>query len=333
MIKYIREGFDLKKALPVIMRISAAAAAVLLAAAVCSAAAGTAEKLRQSSAYNSELCDKLEDSEKSLHGLRIQLEYEQRKNAELTGELAEAHKTPDNTVDAGNTQKSDPALPVGGNDAPTGEANEKICYLTFDDGPSANTPKILEILESCRATATFFVTGAEHPEYIKSISDSGNGVALHSYSHRYSEIYSDDAAYLSDLEKISELVEKQTGRKSLCIRFPGGSSNTVSLTQGKNPGIMTRLAERVTEMGYSYFDWNVSSEDAVGKQLSAYAIQNNVLRGASGKNRICVLMHDSTDRTTTVDALPRIIEGLRSMGYSFETLSPGCPEFHHRIGN
>ncbi|WP_288162231.1 polysaccharide deacetylase family protein [Dubosiella newyorkensis] len=141
---------------------------------------------------------------------------------------------------------------------------KKVVYLTFDDGPSENTAKILDILDKYNAKATFFVTG-NHPEYnkyMKRAAKEGHTIGLHTYTHNYSQLYSSEEAYFDDLQQISDMVEDVTGKKSKVIRFPGGSSNMISANYVD--GLMTTLTQKVQEQGYQYFDWNVDSTDASG---------------------------------------------------------------------
>ena len=203
-----------------------------------------------------------------------------------------------------------------------------VCYLTFDDGPSDNTLEILEILRKYGIKATFFVIESEKFDYIKNINDAGHTVGLHSATHNYSKIYSGINEYFNDLNHLADRVEQTIGKRPTVMRFPGGSSNQVS--RKYCGGIMTKLVSMVGEKGYSYFDWNVSSGDAQSAAPSYTYIRNNVLNGAADKNSACVLMHDSADKTTTVKALPEIIEGLMKMGYSFEPLSSESYGYHHR---
>lgn len=208
---------------------------------------------------------------------------------------------------------------------PYGEPNSKLCYLTFDDGPSDNTLKILDILRRYNAKATFFVINTRKIDYIKDIHSQGHVVALHSYTHEYENIYSSADAYFADLNAISSTVEGIIGIKSNLIRFPGGSSNAIN----KN-GLMNTLINSVKEKGYYYFDWNVDSGDALAKNVSYTKIVNNVLTAAKSKNSICVLMHDTQDKTSTVTALPYILEGLKNLGYRFEGLTPESKGYRHR---
>ncbi len=209
--------------------------------------------------------------------------------------------------------------------------NQKVAYLTFDDGPSAHTPELLNILKEQNVSATFFVMSTKYPQYMKDIVEQGHAIGLHTYSHRYSEIYKSVDAYFKDLDRIAALVKEQTGQTTELIRFAGGSSNLVSRKYAK--GIMTTLAEEVAERGYRYFDWNCDSSDAVGKNIPAVTLLKNVKAGVGNKKSVCVLMHDSDGKETTLEALPQIIEYLRDEGYVFATLEQTQSVFHHRVQN
>lgn len=206
-----------------------------------------------------------------------------------------------------------------------------ICYLTFDDGPSVNTLKILDILDAYGIKATFFVIGTGNTNYMSQIVNRGHAIGLHSTTHDYSQIYSSVNNYLTDIQQISDIVFNATGVRSNIIRFPGGSSNVVS--QKYCRGIMSDLTVRMPQLGYSYFDWNVVSGDADAKSVPASTIINRVLTAAQGKNSICVLMHDSSVKKTTVEALPSIIEGLDAMGYRFAPIVAETYGFHQAVSN
>ena len=211
-------------------------------------------------------------------------------------------------------------------------SKDRVCYLTFDDGPSDNTLKILDILDRYNAKATFFVIGNTGKlDYVKQIHARGHVVGLHSDTHRYEIIYRSTDAYFADLDAISSKVEQLIGIKSKIIRFPGGGSNGVSKQYCK--GIMTRLTNQVKAKGYAYFDWNVSSGDASGNNVPANQLVSNVLTQAKNKNSICVLMHDNAAKKTTVEALPAMLEGLASMGYRFEGLTVNSNGYWHHVNN
>lgn len=275
-------------------------------------------RIETAQAKISEYENQLAERDKANTDISAQLEAAQNEKKKLEDENA-ALKEKIKTLSAQKAVNSpQSAVPSG----------QKVCYLTFDDGPSANTLKILDILNKYGVKATFFVINSADIGYVKNIYEAGHTVGLHTATHNYSQIYASTDAYFNDLQQISDKVESIIGIKPTVMRFPGGSSNKVSAKYCG--GIMTRLVSLVQERGYSYFDWNVASGDADSNTPSYTYIRNNVLNSAKNKNSACVLMHDSSVKTTTVQALPEIIEGLTAMGYRFEALTPETYGYHHR---
>lgn len=185
-------------------------------------------------------------------------------------------------------------------------------YLTFDDGPSIYTNEILDILKKYDVKATFFVLAKNDEESLAAyqrIVDEGHTLAMHSFSHNYSRIYESVESFSEDISKIQEFLYENTGVWCRIYRFPGGSSNSVT----KVP--VGDLITYLNDMGITYFDWNIVSNDAIkGTTLSAETIRQNCV-GPIGKYDECViLMHDSKDRHTTVEALPLIIEDIKARG-------------------
>lgn len=183
-------------------------------------------------------------------------------------------------------------------------------YLTFDDGPSSNTGKILDILAEYDVKATFFVVGKEEEKYqplYKRIVDEGHTLAMHSYSHKYNEIYQSKESYVEDLTKLQEFLYDTTGVWCRYCRFPGGSSNTVSRVD------MHELIAYLEEQDMSYFDWNVSSGDASSAYISPDAIIRNSTARLQEFQEAIILMHDASDKDTTVEALPKLIEKIQAM--------------------
>lgn len=193
---------------------------------------------------------------------------------------------------------------------------EKMIYLTFDDGPSSVTPKILEILKKYDVKATFFVVSGDnkYKEYIKQMYDDGHTVGVHSDCHEYKKIYSSVDAFLEDFTKCYDIIEKITGKSPTIFRFPGGSINNYNKSTAKD------IINEMNRRGFAYFDWNVDSGDATGK-LSAEEIYNNVINGVKGRKRAVILMHDSAAKSTTVDALENIIIKLKEDGWQFSSLN------------
>ncbi len=183
-------------------------------------------------------------------------------------------------------------------------------YLTFDDGPSSNTSKILDILAEYDVKATFFVVGKEEERYqplYKRIVEEGHTLAMHSYSHKYNEIYQSKESYVEDLTKLQEFLYDTTGVWCRYCRFPGGSSNTVSRVD------MHELIGYLEEQDMSYFDWNVSSGDASSAYISPEAIVRNSTANLGEFHEAMILLHDASDKDSTVEALPRLIEQIQAM--------------------
>lgn len=205
----------------------------------------------------------------------------------------------------------------------------KTVYLTFDDGPSANTARLLDILDAYGAKATFFVTdcNADYTGQIGEIARRGHSVGIHSATHDYQRIYQSEDAYFADLTRMQAVIFEQTGTFTRLVRFPGGSSNTVSRY---NPGIMTRLAADLNDMGYAYFDWNVSAADTASN-ATRYTTLENVRDGLRQHDVSVVLQHDTN--AFSVDAVEDILAWGTQNGYTFCALDASSPTAHHPIAN
>lgn len=184
-------------------------------------------------------------------------------------------------------------------------------YLTFDDGPSEQTNEILDILDDYGVKATFFVNGRQDETSIaayKRIVDEGHTIAMHSYSHKYSEIYESVDAFQKDFERIQNLIYDTTGVECTYYRFPGGSSNRVSNAN------MLDYINYLNGQGVTYFDWNVSSGDATSQAFTVDELVENVMKDVVKYKTSVVLLHDANNKTTTVQALPTMIESLQESG-------------------
>lgn len=203
-------------------------------------------------------------------------------------------------------------------------------YLTFDDGPNSGTTNvILDILMEEGVKATFFVTNRGPDELIKREFDEGHTVALHTASHDYAIVYASDESYFNDLYSVQDRVKRITGMESKIIRFPGGSSNTISRRYSE--GIMTRLTQEVQNRGFKYYDWNLSSGDAAGGQLDSSTIYNNVVSNLRKDRVNMVLMHDI--KSYTRDALRDIIHYGKENGYVFEPITMETEMITQRVNN
>ena len=211
------------------------------------------------------------------------------------------------------------------------KTNNGVIWLTFDDGPSATiTPKVLDILKKENVKATFFVINysSSNEHLIKRIVAEGHTIGIHGYSHEYSKIYKSKETFMNNIYSLQDKIYKSTGVKSMYIRFPGGSSNTVSRRYCK--GIMTELTKEVLSKGFKYYDWNISSGDAGGAK-NAKAVYKNVTKNLSKKRGNLVLCHDIHQKT--LEALPDIIKYAKKEGYTFARIDDDTPMYAQHINN
>lgn len=243
-------------------------------------------------------------------------EYLQSENDvinQLSESLMEYQEEPD-TEDAGEsgdtdgTAREEEVQTSQESAQPEVEDDVHRVYLTFDDGPSEYTEEILDILDQYQVKATFFVIGKEDEhsvEMYKEIVNRGHTLAMHSFSHKYNEIYASLDAFQEDFHKLQSYLEGITGVKPVFYRFPGGSSNQVSNT---DMGVFINF---LNEEGITYFDWNVSSGDAT-QSYSSQSVIDNVMSDVDKFHTSVVLMHDTSQKHATIEALPALIEQLQA---------------------
>ncbi|MBP7059406.1 MAG: polysaccharide deacetylase [Lachnospiraceae bacterium] len=227
---------------------------------------------------------------------------------EKRGSEPTAHTEASPTASVGTLVQSDSGTGEGNLAKP--EDTLKV-YLTFDDGPSANTDKILDILDDYGVKATFFVTGhsdAESSARYKRIVDEGHTIGMHSYSHKYKEVYASLSSFQEDYDKIHDLIKTSTGVDCNLYRFPGGSSNQVS---GED---MSYFIDFLNKKNVKYYDWNVTSGDASSTAYTSQELIENVMSDVVKYKTSIVLMHDAENKKSTVEALPTLIETLQAKG-------------------
>ena len=192
--------------------------------------------------------------------------------------------------------------------------DSKIVYLTFDDGPSYMTPKILDILDRYQVKATFFVKYTEYKDFVpyyKEIVNGGHAIGVHTASHDYNKIYGSLDDFMADFDKIYNWIYQHTGVYTTLYRFPGGSLNA------QKRGILSEAKSFLRERGVMYYDWNVENGD--GGTVTAEEAYFKVIDNIREKSHPIILMHDM--KNVTVEALPSIIEQLLEWGYTFEPLT------------
>ena len=204
---------------------------------------------------------------------------------------------------------------------PLRDDDQRIVYLTFDDGPSHNvTPEILRVLREHDVRATFFVLGSsveQYPHIVRQAFEEGHTIANHSFCHVYRQIYSTPQALIDEINRGQDAINTALGfdYNNRLFRFPGGSH-----------GKRNELTNAVLDAGFQFVDWNAGGNDSVtARSISADAIFRNTVTSAQMANRarqyqLTLLFHDNNTKMTTAEALPRIIEHFRSEGYIFKTL-------------
>lgn len=204
----------------------------------------------------------------------------------------------------------------------------KTIYLTFDDGPGPYTQQLLDTLEKYNVKATFFTVNTDYASLIAKEAAAGHSVGIHSATHQYNKIYASEEAFFQDLQAQRDVIYQQTGMQTTLMRFPGGSSNTVS--EKYCAGIMSKLTQDVTDQGFQYFDWNVLSGDA-GETTSTDTVFQNVINGVQKRKVSIVLQHDT--QGFSVDAVEKIIVWGLAHDYTFLPLSSTSPTAHHSVNN
>lgn len=203
-----------------------------------------------------------------------------------------------------------PAVGISEEENQAVEGEPYKVYLTFDDGPSENTAAILDTLNRYGVKATFFVMGKEEEEFqavYKRIADEGHTLGMHSYSNKYSVLYQSEEAFEEDFHALQDYLYEVTGVESKYYRFPGGSSNQISNVP------MANFIHFLNTEGVVYYDWNVSAGDAASTAYTAEEMIANVTEDVVKYKTSVVLLHDSSDKKTTVEMLGTLIEALQGM--------------------
>ena len=106
---------------------------------------------------------------------------------------------------------------------------EKVIYLTFDDGPAGKvTTDILDILKKEEVPATFFLIGNQikgQEEILLRMKNEGHSIGLHSMSHNRNNLYSSNEKFLKEMLDTQNIIKEITGETSNILRFPFGCNN------------------------------------------------------------------------------------------------------------
>ncbi|WP_433922512.1 polysaccharide deacetylase family protein [Paenibacillus taichungensis] len=208
------------------------------------------------------------------------------------------------------------ASSVSGSDAPAPKEEnpqDKVVYLSFDDGPGNHTREVLDILRKEQVLATFFVLGEQaerYPEMIRAVVEDGHALGNHTFNHNYEQLYSDFKVFWKQIKQTEAVVERITGFRPNLVRAPGGTYGHFD----KSYFDLLKLG------GYTVMDWNVDSGDSKRKGVPAKEILRNATKVPAGARSVIVLMHDGGAHAETVKALPGIIKYYSDQGFRFDTM-------------
>lgn len=203
-------------------------------------------------------------------------------------------------------------------------SNEKVIYMTFDDGPSYKiTNQILDILNEKEVKATFFLIGykiQDRNEIVKRIYKDGHGIGLHSYSHKTKQVYKSQDAFIKEMKMTEDAIYDVVGIRPKIIRFPGGSIGHLNY----------QFHQKLQQEGYRVFDWNARISDGFVPSKSPDVLYKEAIKTGSKWNTVFLLMHCCETDKNTVKALPKIIDYYKEKGYEFRVINENTPEYYFR---
>lgn len=206
------------------------------------------------------------------------------------------------------------------------EDDKKTIYLTFDDGPSVLTEKILDTLKKYDVKATFFLIGNQIKGYEKTVirmHEEGHGIGLHTYSHNYNKIYSSRKNFIAEMLKTQNIIYDLVGERPTIIRFPFGSSR--KLTKA--------YLEELHKNNLTVYDWNIDMRDGINCHTPVYNLYRFATNTKNIENPIILLMHCDYTHKNTCAALSKVIEFYKKEGYEFKVIDSNTPEMYFKIQN
>lgn len=197
---------------------------------------------------------------------------------------------------------------------------EKIVYLTFDDGPGGKTnEEILDILKKENVKATFFIIGKQvkgQENILLRMKEEGHSIGLHSFTHDRNNLYPNPDGFINEMLKCQDAIKEATGDTPTILRFPFGCNNSTYRLK-KN------MVDAVHSHNFKIYDWTVDTRDG-----DNYGVDPSVLvqRSNSKENTVVLLMHCTVNNTSTAKALPSIIKIYKDKGYTFKAIDDTTPE-------
>ena len=205
------------------------------------------------------------------------------------------------------------------------EHKKKIIYLTFDDGPSYKvTNNVLDILKENGVNATFFLIGNQikgKEDVVKRISDEGNGIGLHTYTHKIRKIYSSEDVFIQEMINCRNEINKVIGVSPNIIRFPCGS----------NKHLNKNYLKKLHDKGFKIYDWDLDNSDGLNSKLSPDTLYRKAIKGSENRQNIILLLHCTDMHKNTCKSLPQIIKYYKSKGYEFQVITEDTPELYFHM--
>ena len=209
--------------------------------------------------------------------------------------------------------------------ASTTDANHKVIYLTFDDGPSdVVNNKILDTLKNENVKATFFIVGYKingNEQTLKRMYREKHSIGLHTYTHKYKKIYANDNTFIEEMDKTAEEVKKVIGFSPTIIRFPSGSKKHLN----------RNLLEKLHAKNYKISDWNLSLSDGLDFNTPTDKLFREATHKCVNPNRIFLLAHCDQPNKKTCEILPKIIKYYKDLGYEFKAITDDTPEYYFKV--
>ncbi|MBU3181957.1 polysaccharide deacetylase family protein [Clostridium psychrophilum] len=202
--------------------------------------------------------------------------------------------------------------------------DEKVIYLTFDDGPSIMTDKVLDVLKKNNVKATFFIIGNQikgQEAVVKRIYTEGHSIGLHTYTHTYKKIYSTRNGFVAEMLKSQDEINSLIGIKPTIIRFPSGSSKHLT----------NAFLKQLHNYNLKVYDWNMVMSDGINCKTSPDKLYREATKNTATQHPIILLMHCDYMHKNTCKALPRVLKFYKDNGYKFKIIDNKTPENYFPI--
>lgn len=189
-----------------------------------------------------------------------------------------------------------------------GDQNDKVAYITFDDGPSKYTSQIINILDKNNVKGTFFMVNDNmivFKDVVKRMNLEGHGTGFHGVTHDIKELYKSEDSAIEEFKTCNRTFYNITGQTSRLVRIPFGSK----------PYMVESIYKKFIDEGFLVWDWTIDTEDW---KSSEDQIVSNILYYAREKDDIVILLHENQ---RTVDCLDNIITILKERGYEIKPIT------------